>query len=271
MHDNLLRRLANTRAGLYFRHAFGVRAPEYIPNFTEVVSDLFVWRCDDIWETYFDLTHIAGILNPEMRLNYSVSLVIFSSDGIEIGRHTQTVMFAESYLVRINDLPGAANGHGTFAVLHMAPLSAVFGPERTCLTERGYVSYRRKLDSSPLRSYVHGNLYGIGGNPTTRQFRTLTLSIRQTHEYQPQVRLDDCERCEIALVNYSPRRLNVEALALRGGKSEQRLNISLNPRGSVVIDSSTLPLERIALRAKLPLPRPLLFKHYASHFDVFHG
>lgn len=266
-----LRNIANTRAGLYLRHCLGIRAPEYIPDLREVVSDLFVWRCDETWETYFDLTHVAGILNPDARQDYTVLLALFSSEGIEIARHTLTVVFSGSRLLCINDLPGTPAGHGTFAVLHMVPLKPVFGTERTCLAERGYVSYRRKTDASPLRSYVHGNLYGIAGNPATRRFRTLTLPMRQTREYQPQVRLDDCTRCEIALVNYSPRRLQVEAIALREGEAQQRMHIDIPAGGSVILDSRSLPMERVALRAKLPMPRPLLFKYYASHFDVFHG
>jgi len=269
--SRLFQKIWNSRGALYFRHVSGIRPPDYIPDFREVVSDLFVWRCDDTWETYFDLTHLAGILNPGVRHEYTALIVLFSADGTELTRTPITVSFSESRLIRLNNLPGAPTGHGTFSVLHMAPLDAVFSPERTCLVERGYVSYRRKSDESPLRSYVHGNLYGIAGNPLTGSLRTITQPAREVHEYQPQVRLDDCHHCEIALANYSPQLLSVEAIAMRDGAPEKRLHLSLPSRGSVVIDSRDFPLERIAVRARLPMPRPLLFKHYTSHFDVFHG
>ena len=273
MHSPLLTRLANTRSALHLRHFLGIRAPDYIPDFRETVSDLFLWRCDQEWETFFDLTHLAGLLNPDARDDYTVLIVLYSDMGVEIGRHPVTVDFSRSRLVRINDLAAAAQcRHGTFAVAHLAPPASIFGKEATCLAERGYVSYRRKTDASALRSYVHGNLYGVGARPATGRLRAITLPRHQVREYQPQARLDDCQHCEIVLVNYSPRALTVETIAITTGAGRgQSVHSDLPPRASVIIDTRSLPLERVALRAPLPMPRPLLFKHYASHFDVFHG
>lgn len=273
MRSTLLTRLANTRGALRLRYFLGIRAPDYIPDFREAVSDLFIWRCDQEWETFFDLTHLAGLLNPDARDDYTALIVLYSDLGIEIGRYPFAVSFSRSRLVRINNLAAAARcRHGTFAVAHLAPVASIFGAETTCLAERGYVSYRRTSDGSPLRSYVHGNLYGVGARPATTRLRTITLPRHQVREYQPQVRLDNCRYGEIALVNYSSRALTVEAIAITSGaRRGQSVRTDLPPRASVIIDTRSLPLERVALRAPLPMPRPLLFKHYASHFDVFHG
>ena len=273
MANPLLSRLANTRVALHLRHLLGVRPPDYIPDFRETVSDLFLWRCDDEWETCFDLMHLAGLLNPEARQDYAVLIVLYADTGTEISRHRFTVRFAASQLVRLNDLLGSPPcRHGTFAVAHLASVESIFGPEAACLAERGYVSYRRKQDASPLRSYVHGNLYGIGARPATGRMRALAQPSRRVREYQPQVRLDGCQFCEIALVNYSPRALTVQTIAITAGAVRgARMDTHLPSRASALIDTRSLPLERVALRAPVPMPRPLLFKHYESHFDVFHG
>ncbi len=271
MFNAILNRLANSSAGLFLRKTISLTYQEYDPKFNEIVSDLFMWRCDEEWETYFDLTHIAGLINPLERGEYRTIIILFSSLGVEISQHWITVSYAESQLLRINDLLSAQIGFGTFAVIHMAPLDRVFGTEQTCLVERGYVSYRRKSDSSPLRSYIHGNLYGISGNPDTNAFRVLTLPTRRKREYQPQVRLDDCNYCEVAIVNYSPKKLNVEIIVLNKGMDAQQMRLDIDTRGAAILDSSVIKMERIALLARMPMPRPILFKHYESHFDVFHG
>lgn len=271
MAKDALRRLANTPSALRLRHALGIRVPDYVPDLREAVSDCFVWRRDEVWETFFDVTHIAGILNPAVRSDYLVLVVGYGADGSEIGRREFDVRCDRVRLMSIADVIGSHRGYGTFAVFHLAPLEAVFGGDATCLAERGYVSYRRKTDDSPLRSYVHGNLYGMGARPDTAKWRSIVLPLRRARTYQPQVRLDDCVLSELALANYHPSGVDVEILPWRQGAWGAPLRRSIPRNGSIVVASTDLQAERVAIRAAMPMPRPLLFKHYASHFDVFHG
>jgi len=271
MTSRLLRALANSRIGLRARHFTGMFPPAYpfLPDLDEVVSDLFLWRSDARWETHFDLCHLAGLVNPRMHRPYEVLIRLHDAGGGVIDTHIREVHYGTVQTLGLEELVGPRQGHGTFSVFHLVNAAEVFGTERTCLTERGYVSYRRRGD--PLRSYVHGNLYGAGCHPVTRRIRNLGAKSRRDQAYRPQVRLDDCEYAELALCNFSDESIEVAVDAMNGGsKGGQYL---LAPSASLLLDtrSALAGCALASLRSKVAFLRPLIFKHYETHFDVLHG
>lgn len=271
MRSRLLRALANTRAGLRARHFTGLFPPAYpfLPDLEEVVSDLFLWRNDAQWETGFDLCHIAGLVNPRLDHPYEVLIRLHDSGGAVISTHAREARFGEVQLLSFDELLDGRQGYGTFSVFHLVSPREVFGEERTCLTERGYVSYRRRQDT--LRSYVHGNLYAVGCHPVTRRMRNLGAVSRNEQVYRPQVRLDDCLYAELALSNFTARSINVTVGPIDGSAAGREF--ALAPSGSLVLDTRDAlagwPL--VSLHSRAAFLRPLLFKHYATHFDPMHG
>lgn len=271
MPSRMLRALANTRAGLWARHFTGLFPPAYpfVPDLEEVVSDLFLWRNDAQWETGFDLCHIAGLVNPRLDRPYEALIRLHDSAGAVIATLSREVRFGEVQPLALDELLAGRQGYGTFSVFHLVSSREVFGEERTCLTERGYVSYRRRHDA--LRSYVHGNLYAVGCHPVTRRMRNLGAVSRNEQVYRPQVRLDDCAYAELALSNFTTRPIAVSVGPIDGRAA--RREFSLAPSGSLVLDTRDAlagwPL--VSLRSRAAFLRPLVFKHYATHFDPMHG
>ncbi len=260
--------------GLMLRDLLGVRPTPFYPRMSESVSDLFLWRNDDVWETYFDLFHIAGVINPDFTDEYDVLICLYDPIGVLINTETVKVAFGEIKQLKLQGLLRGRQGFGTFAIFHMVDNDRLFGG-LSCIAERGYTSFRRKTDQSRLRSYVHGNLPVIGMDQHTRRIRTLGLrSIFRQYFYRPQVTFDDCRVFEICLANpvAKPISFTLELLDVRGEVIERIQHVLLES-GSFCFSSLGLnkPVQWVNLTSKVRILRPIIFKYYESHFDVLHG
>jgi len=260
--------------GLILRDLLGVRPSYFYPRLSESVSDLFLWRNDDVWETYFDLFHIAGVISPDFTDDYDVLIMLYDSVGLLINTETVRVRFGDIKLISLHCLLCGHKGFGTFAVFHMVDNDRLFGG-LSCIAERGYTSFRRKADHSVLRSYVHGNLPVIGMDQHNHRTRILGLSsIYRKYFYMPQVTFDDCIVFEICLVNPVAKQisLSLELLNVHGEVIERIQHVMME-RGSFYFSSIGLnkSVQWVNLFSKVRILRPIIFKHYKSHFDVFHA
>jgi len=105
------------------------------------LSDLFIWREDDDWQTYFELTDMASMLgdNKGGSRDVSVDLIFFDQLGREIAIKTVSAPSYKRKLLSIGELLGEGYPDmGTFCVLHKKTPDdiRVFG---SSLAERGYI------------------------------------------------------------------------------------------------------------------------------------
>ena len=242
----------------------------YVPAITGApVSDLFVWRNSEIWETYFELTDLPGIFAGKDSAGGHVRFVFFDTSGqlflekaVEItpGRKT----------LALSSLIGTNHGMtGTFAVFH------AHTPKRLqamgChLAERGYVSYRYLR--SPLRSYVHGNLDAIACLPD-QSLQLLGGQSVRLREYNLQHLLEKQCRYELGIVNPT---INTQKIVCRSlsvsGKLMWSQTATLPPRGSHLFEVSLGHVQqRIVISSRLVMARPLVFCIHNQTMDVFHG
>ena len=238
------------------------------------LSDLFLWRDDEEWKTYFELTDMVGMFGEGTgpQGDISAELVFFDQFGREIGNKTVSAPSYKRKALSIGELLGA--GHpkmGTFCVLHKKT------PDRikslgSSLAERGYVSFCYR--QAPLRSYVHGNLDAVAQGPEGKIERLGGASLLG-REYRLQYELRRGRRYEIALVNASPQQQKV-VCELLDSQSNRRLVIRTEadmPSGgchafTIVPEQEST---RIVIKSHLVMARPLVFCFDGDTLDALHG
>lgn len=237
------------------------------------VSDLFVWRKGEDWETYFELTDMVAMYDEGARggQQRTVEVVLFDSTGQEVYRQRVAAPLHRRNVLDISALvPAGAGELGTFCVLHEAtPESmAAIG---SSLSERGYISFRYK--QAPLRGYVHGNLNAASRLPDGRVERLagsgfLEREFRLQHELRPGFEY------EIGVVNPSRKAqaIHCDVLSVADGRLLETLSVRL-PSGGVHA-FPVRPLNeslRVVLRSRLVMARPLVFIFKDQKLAVLHG
>jgi hypothetical protein len=138
------------------------------------------------------------------------------------------------------------------------------------LAERGYVSYRYR--GAPLRAYVHGNLDAVALEE--QQIALLAGSGLLMREYRLQHEMLPGSRYEIAVVNPSPSSQKVifEVLdAVRGNKLSVQ-STTLTPGACHLFELAPEQVsQRIVIRSRLVMARPLIFRIENQRMDVLHG
>ena len=176
----------------------------------------------------------------------------------------------------INELSGSfckAGENGTFAIFHLADIKAIFKGEKICIAERGFVSYKRKSDTSMLRSYSHGNTNAVAYSLKKRTSRRIGVTQKNKQYFRSQLNLDDAISSEIALVNFLEKDVEIGIFQYKNGVKQKLKNIQINSGGLVIIQSDIDFDSKYLLEfeSKLNFLRPVIFKYFKNHFDVLHG
>lgn len=237
------------------------------------ISDLFLWKKGDCWQTWFELTDVAGLFDAgsAQQSGAQVSILLFDTAGREFARHVVQAPRFKRMQVDISALAAECGDEtGTFCVLHPAT-PPVVGQLGSNLVERGYVSYRYR--NAPLRSYVHGNLDAISVGIEGKLERLAGASVLP-REYRLQHELAGPAVYEIALVNPSIRTQDIafEVLEADHGSKIETLTAILPPGGCHVF--KVVPgnvAKRVVIKSHLVMARPLIFRIEDQKMDVLHG
>ena len=236
-------------------------------NPQSVISDLFLWRRSNDWDTYFELIDIAGLFGDDNQ--HSINIVFFDEFGnefyrqlIELNMLCRQVLNISDLLSKLDNIPG---DYGTFAVFHQQTPSGVL-EIASFIAERGYVSYQYK--KAPLRSYLHGNLDAIDDTLTP-----LSGSSFLNRKYNLQYLLNLNKGYEIALVNTSSsnKKVKLEIVSF-SGKVQMTESVILKSKQIFLLPvNNLLTLSRLIIQSKMIMARPVLFSFHGDEMDVFHG
>lgn len=235
------------------------------------ISDLFIWRKTNEWKTYFELLDINTLINAENQDsgNNSATFVIFDSSGSEIIRE-KVVVNPGRQTIDINSLiPDGFEGSGTYACFHDIIPKAILN-SGSFIAERGYSGYQWK--DLGARGYVHGNLDAIA--KSDQGIELLGTSWKKNLLYKLQHELTGPAIYEFALVNPTKSHQKVEFVIknpLDGTEINELAHIG--SRASVIKQVQVKAGERLqlAIRSKLYMARPVVFRLQTSSMDVFHG
>ena len=156
------RRFAHTPVGMFARDLTGMSPyKQMVPgswcgkknDYAESISDAFIYRCSEQWRTRFDLMNLPSLMMPSDPVDDRATLIFFSQEGIEIDRVVIELKPFEVRPILVGDILGKKSDFGIFSVFHERKNTKGDWPFKTCLSERGYVSYQVR-DGSCLWSYV---------------------------------------------------------------------------------------------------------------------
>jgi len=232
-----------------------------------VISDLFIWRWSEDWDTYFELIDIAALFGDDKK--HTVDIIFFDQNGNEF--HRQFIDLNGLYrqkiniydlLLNINNVPG---DYGTFAVFHQHTPNEVTEMD-SYIAERGYVSYRYK--DLPLLTYVHGNMDAIDNTLTPLSGTSLLNRF-----YRLQYLMEMEKTYEIALINSSPSTKKVKFIIMgNDNKILFKKNAILGSKQVYLFPiMDLLEPSRLIIESKMVMARPVIFCFSAGAVDVFHG
>ncbi len=237
------------------------------------VSDLFVWRNSDEWQTSFELMDMAGLFADEEPMpDRYVTLFFFDNQGAFFLE--QRVDLVENRRITLDLTPWtalSASAYGTFCVFH-SHTPRMVTDLGSHLAERGYLSYRYR--GAPLQAYGHGNLDAIA-LLENKQLQLLGSRSFLEREYRLQHQLLGPALYEVGLVNSSATKQDISCLLLssNGGEVVEKWSAQVKPNGCHVfpIRLEQSQSGRVVIQSHLIMARPLVFRIFDNKVDVFHG
>jgi len=256
------------------RHLLGHNPPRVSRPMRKasVVSDIFPWRVDDTWETRFELMNVPSFLMPETAGPDRVEFQIFDSGGRLVHAFLKDVApFTRVQIDLAEHLSGHC-GYGGFACFHAGGGAPGLKAAASHLCERGYVGFKRRHDK--VWSYVHGNQAALA-SPGWRGVPELIHGWAAGDQvYRPQLSFDDCLAAEIFLTNPTARRQAMTLNALDAARNPvARRRAEIPPGGSILVDFDirAYDIRYVECVGRPNMWRPVVFKHYETHFDVLHS
>ena len=245
-----------------------------IPKQNSVISDLFLFRTEDEWETNFECLKLDVLINPKSELKPKAILFsFFSKNGNLIAEKKVFLPESIKTTISINEI---VKGLGIkedclFAVFHPLIDYGLY-KYKSFLAERGYIGYAHPIKGS-IKGFVHGNFDAIAKNKSKNSYRLLgNYSFFKKH-YSLQNVLEPEYEYELYIVNTTRVIQKINVLEIRGNSSKKTvLNIASGGFFKYIkaIDKKGLKTNLI-IESKLYLARPVIFKLMKSSFDVFHG
>jgi len=236
------------------------------------VSDLFVWRCSEDWNTFFELTDIASMFDDDIEIEKQFAKIcLFDQNGSLFHEEQLKIYRNKKITLDISQLTSSTkSNYGTFCIFHS------HSPENiielgSFLTERGYLSFSYK--KSPLRSFVHGNLDAIG-QLNNGEMQLLGTKSFLSRSYSLQHQLIESSIYEIGIVNPTASTINLSCLLISSDNEvidDQKATIQ--PRGTSIFSIfKERPKDaRVVIKSHLVMARPLVFRQQNNAIDVFHG
>ena len=237
-----------------------------------VISDLFPFRNDEYWQTYFELLDVSGLISGDNSSTQEkkARFVFFNGDGTKLAEKLVEVPPSGRRTIRLNEEFGPSIiSASSFAVFHEIPYQELDIGE-SFLAERGYTGYSRS--DSQIRGYVHGNfdslaykdgeIQTIGNAGILPRFYTVQHTLRGPATY------------EFYLSNPTSGTVKVRVLKGQDGKGWAQVErFALNSRGSRVfkIECNDENTNFLRIRSRVYLGRPVVFRIAGCGFDVFHG
>ena len=233
------------------------------------ISDLFLWRKDKTWTSFFELLNISHLINPNDLITSQAiaKLVFFDNVGNQIFEKDIAYSNIDRITINIsNILPDSINGYGTFACFHLYS-NSFLNDSKSFIAERGYCGYSR--NNNICKSYVHGNLDALAYDKTNIEM--LGNYNKRTYFYNLQYEFQPLFNYEIVLTNPTNKNQDFTLTFVNNHSLDEEFNIK--PRGSVIkkIYFEQNINVKLIVKSSIYMARPVIFRHHHDSLDVFHG
>ena len=240
-----------------------------------VISDLFPYRIEQGWNTYFELLHVPALLDPNnCKENNSANFVFFDVQGKKIFEFDIDTKGIVRNTISIKEVLNKAGivANGTFACFHTGSPQWVKG-NSGFLAERGYTGYQNKT-MSLTRGYAHGNLDAIAKSEDGN-LSMLGTTHWKKRKYCLQYELSGTAVYELFFVNTSKstRKLLIDVISVKTGQIIENEIINIPSKGVGCLERKVEMNDsiKIVINSHLNLARPVVFRSNENSFDVFHG
>lgn len=244
-----------------------------IPDKRSIVSDLFILRIEDGWETHFEFLQFDSLLNPNRQISsINVIFCFYSKEGQYLMEKQIPIPAKMKTTLNINKIASEFE-------LKEDCLFAVFHPQKkywinkydSFIAERGYIGYSNPQKGG-IKGFVHGNHDAIALSKN-RKFQFLGNYSFFKKQYYLQHLLESDITYELFLVNPSSSN-QTTTITENFGNSFKKMRVRI-PAGGMFKYLKHVDKKKsnsnIIIETKLYLARPVVFKLMKTSFDVFHG
>lgn len=243
-----------------------------MPSNESVISDLFILRVENNWQTYFECLNLNSILNPsDPYENNVIEVYFYTKNGICKGFREVTLNDSFKVNLNINELAAELDIYedSTFAIFH-TKLNTWISDFGAFISERGYIGYYNTKKGS-INGYVHGNLDAISKNITLNKISLLGDYSFFNKEYRLQHLIDPKNDYELFIVNPTVKPQKIIMIERSKNRTNEK-HFIIQSGGFLKYNVINNIFEkRIIIKSKLYLSRPVVFKIMSKSFDVFHG
>lgn len=236
------------------------------------VSDIIPWRKDGTWQTRFEVMNLPSLLDPQTAADDTADVLVMDDKGRTLTTVSLKLAPFTAAAVDFSEIDTGSAIAGTFACFHRPIDGASPATQPSHLCERGYVAFRHSDDS--IWNYVHGNFTALAAPGAFSAPEILQGWRRAPISYRPQLDFSDCRSFELCLTN--PTRTNQQVKILgrdASGKPVIERMAEISPKGCVLVDfdNANTEITHVECIGRPLMWRPVVFKTYNTHFDVFHG
>ena len=250
-----------------FRNIFK-REIRKIPKKNSVISDLFIWRNNEDWQTKFELMNFKPFFDKNNKKKESIIVEIRDKNGSNLTSSIFTIESMQKKTIDISELlydKKINHDHGTFSVYHEhIPIINQF---EAFIAERGYSLFKYK--NLKTFSSVHGNLDAISFLDQKKQF--LGKQTILSKNFNIQFKFENRNYYDLFFVNPTNKNLKIKIFFIRSNNNLSE-TITIAPGGSEFVNlKEGHNIKRIFVRSKYLMSRPLVFEYNENFINSFHA
>ena len=245
-----------------------------IPRNGSIISDLFILRMEDKWETHFELLQLDSLFNPGNEVvQNEVIFSFYSKEGEFLGEKKVVIPAKIKNTIIVNHVARDidVSEDCLFAIFHSQKKQWI-NKFDSFIAERGYIGYEN-VNKGCIKGFVHGNLDAIARKTKKKKDQLLGNYSFFKKKYHLQHSLNGEYIYELYLVNPSSSKQTFIVTEIKD-RIEKKTKIDIPSNGMYKyfkgVDKKN-SRTNIIIETKLYLARPVVFKIMPSSFDVFHG
>ena len=268
--SNYLTRLKLSPVSIKLRNFFLIKPVPFInPNIDKTsISDFFYYDCSKRSDTKFTVTNFGSQLFPEKKIIDEFKLKVFDIQGSMIFQKEYTLNKKESFEIIFSELP-LTEKVGSFFIFHKLSYYGLLIDNKSYLSERGYVAYKR---DNEIWCYMHGNNTACYLTEKNEINSLLGQSIFKS-SYVPQVSFRDVSDFQVVLNNPTKDNISFEVECFDSKNKVIHRGLKMTKAfGTSVFKIRVAHVEYIKVKSTIIFCRPVIVKNYSeTSFDIFHA